>query len=144
MNSLPLYSYQSKTRLAAGFTLIELLIVVAIIGVLAAVGIPAYNGYIQSAKESVAQNSLKSISLIETEYHSENNTYYRTNAGNQTRNINTNLFSGKKTLDENTDYYYFIRPFASTGFKAYAYPKNGGSGLTRYCIDHNDNLTIGC
>ena len=51
-----------------GFSLIELLVVVAIIGILAAVGIVAYSGYTESAKiKATEAKHISFVKLINTE-----------------------------------------------------------------------------
>jgi type IV pilus assembly protein PilA len=58
-----------------GFTLIELMIVVAIIGILAAIAIPNFMTYQAKAKQSEAKVGLGGIFTTATSYFAENNTF---------------------------------------------------------------------
>ena len=58
-----------------GFTLIELMIVVAIIGILAAIAIPNFLRFQAKSKQSEARELLSSVYTAEVSYFAEQNTY---------------------------------------------------------------------
>jgi len=59
----------------SGYTLVEMMIVDAILGILAAVAIPAYNGYVATGKEAEAKSGLSNIALLEEQFFAQNRTY---------------------------------------------------------------------
>jgi len=58
-----------------GFTLIELLIVVAIIGILAAIAIPQFAAYRQKAYNSAAQSDIRNLKTGMESYYADNQSY---------------------------------------------------------------------
>jgi type IV pilus assembly protein PilE len=64
-----------QLKQARGFTLIELMIVVAIIGILAAIGYPAYKDQIRKGRRADGQSMVMDAMAREERYYTDNNTY---------------------------------------------------------------------
>jgi len=105
--------------------------VIVIIGILSAIGIPAYNGYIADARDKEAQNTLQSIVMMQKGFYTENFYYYTTSIGSdQSTLINTNLFgSAAGPIIATGNFYNFWIKNSSGGatastFEAVAQMKN--------------------
>jgi len=107
------------TAKSSGFSLIELLVVVAILGVLSAIGISSYSGYIASSEKKAAENIMQQISLGQTEYYSGNGSYYSASSGNCSPTTNTStaietkLLGGADVISADLNYEMCIESHAS-------------------------------
>ena len=84
----------NKMRNRQGFTLIELLIVVAIIGILAAVAIPQFSAYRQKGFNSAAVSDVKNAKTAEESLFADNQTYGSSQTGVTLDNLGATAVGG--------------------------------------------------
>jgi len=119
-----------------GFTLIELMITVAIIGILASIAYPSYQGYVQQTKESEAKAALVSFATAMSQFYLDGMTYEKA-AGSSTSPTDTGspwIFPDKVPIDGGTKTYSLTVVSASKSkFKLKAAPVD--TSFETYCID---------
>jgi len=85
-----------------GYTLVELMIVIAIISVITAIAVPAYNGYIREGHFATMRADLHGLRTPMEDYRLENAAYTGATADTGIAQIITDINSGSYTFTVST------------------------------------------
>jgi type IV pilus assembly protein PilA len=117
----------NKMKDQKGFTLIELMIVIAIIGILAAIAIPQFSAYRKRSYNAAAQADLRNAATAQEAYFVDNETY----TSDYTKLLGTyGLYLSEKVyivtcVGDVTS--YVMNSYHSSGDKRYSIKGPGGS-----------------
>ena len=114
-----------------GFTLIELMIVIAIIGILAAIAIPQFSAYRTRSYNSAAQSDVRNVATAEEAYYVDHSSYATTDVGQLTGASYGYMPSDKVTVNvSGSTSTYVITGAHSSGDKTYKLSGPGGTITT--------------
>src|SRR5690606_5163607 len=113
---------------ASGFTLIELMIAVAIVGIIAAIAMPAYQNYVMQSNRAVAKAILHENAQFMEQFYTENNRYDQDVGGNAVA-----LPVTQSPRSGAVQYNITLQAVANATFTLQAVPDAGGSMAGDVC-----------
>lgn len=119
---------------SAGFTLIEVMITVAILGILAAVALPAYSDYLRRGQLPEAFSALSDYRVKMEQYFQDNKNYGT--AGNCANGANAPSWSN--FVPNNRKYFTYTCTSTPTGYTLTATGSGGKARGHVYTVDENN------
>ncbi|EGY53659.1 prepilin-type N-terminal cleavage/methylation domain-containing protein [Neisseria shayeganii] len=107
---------QKRVKISAGFTLVEMMIVLAIIGILAAIALPSYSYYIERTNLATAKNELVELVAEMRQRKVKNLPTYSVAGLNSLINTKRTVANGNYELESNTTdgkintFYIYLKP----------------------------------
>lgn len=123
-----------------GFTLIEMMFVVAIIAILAAISVPAYNNYIARGKIKTVQADLTALSLNFENYYQRMLQYPSNNYAN-TGDIKY-VFKGWVPASNASDFTFTSTDASASAYSVVATGQGGGLSGCVIKLEHDGDKTI--
>ena len=116
---------RERTQDKKGFTLIELLVVILIIGILAAIALPAFLNQREKAQDSEAKSAVRTAQTALETYYTDNQTYVGAESGTKLTDIEPALKNAGSRLT-------FTGTPSATGYEVKVESK--GSNKVKYTI----------
>ena len=121
-----------KNKNQSGFSLIELIVVVAIVGIISAIGVPSFQKGIRAADNGAAFAALRTMSSAEVSFYSVNSRFATLVELNAIQNNGFGTTSGNSLIKGR--FVYEMSPLAptpaelQTGYTIFASGTNGTTG----------------
>ena len=141
-----LYRLRQHSKDEGGFTLIELLVVILIIGILAAIAIPAFLNQKSKASDAAAKSQVRTGQTAAETYSTDNNGSYE--------NMKTeSLTKVEPTLADTSSATFSVVMAEATGYELKSVSKatgdefkvkNEAGTITRACVAKSESNKGGC